>query len=78
MSAAATGNTTPIRLLNNRLVPKLAARTNAHQRGCGSSSSIARRNAHMESAMLAVSITSGIRMRVKRKRPKQVEMHRPA
>ena len=28
--------------------------------------------------MLAVSITSGIRMRVNRKRPKQVEMQRPA
>ena len=56
----------------------LAAMTNAHQRARGSVSSMARKNAHMDNVMLAVSITSGIRMRVKRKRPKHVDMQRPA
>ena len=73
-----SGKTTPTRLFNNRLVPRLAAITRAHHRGRASAGSIARRNAHIESAMLTVSITSGIRMRVKRKRPKHVDMHRPA
>ena len=40
--------------------------------------SIARRNAHIDNVMSAVTITSGIRIRVKRNKPMQVEMHNPA
>jgi hypothetical protein len=78
MIPAATGNTTPTRLLNSRLTPRLTASVSDHRRGCGSSSSIARRNAHIDSATLAVNMTSGIRMRVNSHRPKQVAITSPA
>src|SRR6266446_6398915 len=78
MSAVATGKTTPIKLFSRTPVPRLAARTNAQKRGCGSSSSRARRNAHIAKAIVSVSVTSGMTIRVKRNRPTHVATHKPA
>ncbi len=55
-----------------------AAMTAAQARGCGSSSSSARRKAQSESAMVRVCSESGRTMRVKSHRPMQVDMQRPA
>ena len=78
MTAVATGKTTPIKLFSRTPVPRLAARTNAQKRGCDSSSSRARRNAHIANAITSVSVTSGMTIRVKRNRPTHVAVHKPA
>src|SRR2546429_6853995 len=44
----------------------------------GSSSSSARRNAHIARAIVNVKVTSGITIRVNRKSPTHVAMHKPA
>src|SRR3984893_6309777 len=76
MSEAATGQTTPTNLFRQKPVPRLAARTAAQKRGWGSSSSRARRKAHIARAIVNVNITSGIRIRVNRKIPAHVAMHK--
>src|ERR1700677_1087095 len=78
MAMVASGNRIPIKLLSNSPSPSVTARTKAQRRGCGSSSSRMRRNAHTAKATVKVSMTSGINTRVNKNRPTQVAMHKPA
>ena len=57
---AAMGNTAAIRPFSSSPVPIAAAMTALHSPGRGSSLSSARRKAHIASAMVAVTVTSGI------------------
>ena len=71
-------NTMLIKLFNKSPAPIPAAKTAAQMRGWGSSSSKTRKNAHIASAIVNVSMTSGIKMRVNKKIPMHVAMHSPA
>src|SRR5262245_2610869 len=58
--------------------PRLTAKSNDQRRGLVSSSSIDRSNDHMANVVVSVNATSGIKMRVKRKRPTEVARTIPA
>ena len=76
--AVATGKTTPTRLFNNMPRARLAKNSHDQNFACRSSSSKTRRKAHMARVMVKVSITSGIRTRVKSQSPIQVAITSPA
>src|SRR5947209_14069383 len=77
MMAAPIGKTTPINPLVSTPRPMDAADTAAHKRGRVSRSSSARANPHSDRVIQNVSRMSGIRKRVNRNMPTQVDNASP-